>query len=209
MLHRRHLLAQAGLLAVAPLAPLAARAATDAAVGAPAPDFSATDLDGVTRRLADFRGRFVVLEWVNPGCPFVRKHYGGGNIPGLQKEFTARNVAWISVNSTETASGDYLTPPLLAAWQKSQSAAPTATLVDADGTIGHAYGARTTPHIFIVDPQGTLVYAGGIDSIASARPADIEKATNYVRQGLTEALAGRPIPAATTRPYGCSVKYKS
>lgn len=209
MLHRRHLLARASLLTTASLTTLAARAATAAPVGAPAPDFTAADLDGTTRRLSDFRGRFVVLEWFNPGCPFVRKHYGSGNIPGLQREFTARNVVWIAINSTAQAAGDHLPPMLLAAWQKSQSSAPTATLIDADGAIGHAYGARTTPHLFIADPQGTLVYAGGIDSIASARPADIGKATNYVRQGLTEALAGRPISEAVTRPYGCAVKYQS
>ncbi len=151
----------------------------------------------------------MVLEWTNPGCPFVKKHYGGGNIQATQKAATGQGVVWLAINSTERAASDYLKPAALDVWMKEHDAAPTAMLMDEDGVIGQAYGARTTPHIFIIDPKGTLVYAGGIDSIASARPADIPVATNYVKQALGEALGGKPISAATTKPYGCSVKYKT
>lgn len=179
------------------------------AVGQPAPDFVAVDTAGAKHRLSDFAGKYVVLEWTNPGCPFVNKHYGGGNMPATQKAATAKGVVWLAINSTERDAGDYLKPAALAAWMKERSAAPTAVLMDEDGVIGRAYGARTTPHIFIVDPKGTLVYAGGIDSIASARPEDIKTATNYVNQALGEAFGGKAISTAATRPYGCSIKYKS
>lgn len=179
------------------------------AVGQKAPDFVAMDTRGKQHQLSDFAGKYVVLEWTNPGCPFVRKHYGSGNMPATQKAATAKGVVWLAINSTERAASDYLQPAALDSWMKTQSAAPTAVLMDEDGTIGQAYGARTTPHIFIIDPKGTLVYAGGIDSIPSARPDDIKTATNYVNQALGEAFGGRPISAAATRPYGCSIKYKS
>ncbi|MDM0122232.1 thioredoxin family protein [Variovorax arabinosiphilus] len=179
------------------------------AVGQKAPDFVAMDTRGKQHQLSDFAGKYVVLEWTNPGCPFVRKHYGSGNMPATQKAATAKGVVWLAINSTERAASDYLQPAALDSWMKTQSAAPTAVLMDEDGTIGQAYGARTTPHIFIIDPKGTLVYAGGIDSIPSARPDDIKTATNYVNQALGEAFGGRPVSAAATRPYGCSIKYKS
>lgn len=179
------------------------------AVGQKAPDFVAVDTRGKQHQLSDFAGKYVVLEWTNPGCPFVRKHYGSGNMPATQKAATAKGVVWLAINSTERAASDYLQPAALDSWMKTQSAAPTAVLMDEDGTIGQAYGARTTPHIFIIDPKGTLVYAGGIDSIPSSRPDDIKAATNYVNQALGEAFGGRPISAAATRPYGCSIKYKS
>lgn len=178
-------------------------------VGQLAPDFVAVDTHGKQHRLSDFAGKFVVLEWTNPGCPFVRKHYDSGNMPATQKSATSKGVVWLAVNSTERAASDYLKPAALDAWMKSQSAAPTAVLMDEDGVIGQAYAARTTPHIFIIDPKGTLVYAGGIDSIASARPEDIKSATNYVNQALGEAFGGKGISAATTRAYGCSIKYKT
>jgi peroxiredoxin len=184
-----------------------AHAAT-AAVGQAAPDFSAMDTAGKSHKLSDFKGKLVVLEWTNPGCPFVVKHYGGGNMQGLQKEFTGKGVVWLSVNSTEPDSRDYLAPAKLAGWMKEKSGAPTATLMDEAGKIGQLYGAKTTPHMYIVSPQGQLIYAGGIDSVPSARADDIKTATNYVRQGLNEALGGKPISMASTRPYGCSVKYK-
>jgi hypothetical protein len=179
------------------------------AIGQQAPDFVAVDTAGKQHRLSDFAGKYVVLEWTNPGSAFVRKHYGSGNMPATQKAATSRGVVWLSINSTERAASDYLKPPALEAWMKEQAAAPTAVLMDEDGVIGRTYGARTTPHIFIVDPKGMLVYAGGIDSIASARPEDIKVATNYVNQALGEAFEGKAISAATTRPYGCSIKYKS
>jgi hypothetical protein len=179
------------------------------AVGQQAPDFVAVDTAGKQHRLSDFAGKFVVLEWTNPGCPFVRKHYGSGNMPATQKAATEKGVVWLSVNSTERAAGDYLKPAALDAWMKEQSAAPTAVLMDEDGVIGRAYAARTTPHLYIIDPKGVLVYAGGIDSIASSRTEDIKTATNYVNQALGEAFGGKPISAATTKPYGCSIKYKA
>ncbi len=182
-------------------------AAHAATVGQSAPDFTALDTQGKPVKLSDFKGKHVVLEWTNPGCPFVVKHYGSGNMQALQKEFTAKGVVWLAINSTETGNNDYRKPADLAAWVAQQKATPTATLMDEKGTVGKAYAARTTPHMYIVDPKGTLVYAGGIDSVPSANPKDIATATNYVRQGLNEALAGKPISAATTKPYGCSIKY--
>ena len=179
------------------------------AVGQQAPDFVAVDTAGKQHRLSDFAGKFVVLEWTNPGCPFVRKHYGSGNMPATQKAATEKGVVWLAVNSTERAAGDYLKPAALEAWMKEQSGAPTAVLMDEDGVIGRAYAARTTPHLYIIDPKGVLVYAGGIDSIASSRVEDIKTATNYVSQALGEAFGGKPITAATTKPYGCSIKYKA
>ncbi|MCY1515682.1 Thiol-disulfide oxidoreductase ResA [compost metagenome] len=179
------------------------------AVGQQAPDFVAVDTTGAKHKLSDFAGKFVVLEWTNPGCPFVRKHYGSGNMPATQKAATDKGVVWLAINSTERAASDYLKADALDAWMKSQKAAPTAVLMDEDGVIGQVYGARTTPHIFIIDPKGTLVYAGGIDSIASARVDDIKTATNYVNQSLGEVFGGKPVSTASTRPYGCSIKYKS
>ena len=203
-LPRRTLLSAAALLALG--AHLPARAAR---VGQPAPDFSLPDTGGKAVRRADFRGRFVVLEWTNPGCPFVRKHYESGNMGATQKLARDQGVAWLPINSTETASGDYLEPPRLADWLKQHQGVPTAVLMDPEGTTGRAYDAKTTPHLYIVDPQGMLVYAGGIDSIASARVSDIEKATNHVKAALADIAAKRPIAQAVTKPYGCTIKYKT
>ena len=183
-----------------------AHAAT-ATVGQAAPDFTATDALGKTHKLSDFKGKHVVLEWTNPGCPFVVKHYGG-NMQALQSEFTGKGVVWLSVNSTEKESRDYLVPAKLTAWKTEKLAKPTAVLMDESGKIGQLYSAKTTPHMYIVSPQGVLVYAGAIDSVPSAQVADIKTATNYIRQGLNEALSGKAISTASTRPYGCSVKYK-
>jgi peroxiredoxin len=177
-------------------------------VGQPAPDFTLKDANGKAVKLSDYRGKHVVLEWTNPGCPYVKKHYDSGNMPATQQEAVGKGAVWLSINSTEAGSGDYLAPAKLASWQKDRKAAATAMLMDEEGTVGKAYGARTTPHLYIVDPQGKLIYAGGIDSIASSNADDIKKATNYVRQGLTEAMAGKPLSASATRPYGCSIKYK-
>jgi peroxiredoxin len=187
-------------------APLAWAAAT---VGQPAPNFTATDTSGKKVSLADFKGKHVVLEWVNPGCPFVVKHYSSGNMQGTQKEATAKDVVWLAISSTAPDASDYKKPAELASWMQSQKAAATATLMDDDGKVGKAYGARTTPHMYVVNPAGTLVYAGAIDSKATSNKADIPDATNYVKQALGELLAGKPVSVASTRPYGCSVKYSS
>jgi peroxiredoxin len=184
-------------------------AAAPATVGQAAPAFSATDTSGKKVSLADFKGKHVVLEWVNPGCPYVVKHYSSANMQGTQKEATGKGVVWLAVNSTASEHSDYKAPAALAQWMQTQKAAASATLMDADGKVGRAYGARTTPHLYIVDPQGMLVYAGGIDNKPSSNTADIATATNHVKVALTEALAGKPITQATTRPYGCSVKYSS
>lgn len=193
------------LIATAALVALGAQAA--ATVGQPAPDFTLKDTSGKTVRLSDFKGKHVVLEWTNPGCPFVRKHYDSGNMPATQKDATGKGVVWLSINSTEKASSDYLEPAKLAAWKTERKAAPTAVLMDEEGTVGKSYGARTTPHMYIVDPKGMLVYAGGIDDKRSADPEDVKTAKNYVRAALDELLAGKPVSQASTTPYGCSVKY--
>jgi peroxiredoxin len=196
-----------GALLAVPAALMLAPAADAATIGQPAPAFEVKDATGKTVRLADFKGRHVVLEWTNPGCPFVVKHYGSQNMQGLQKEFTAKNVVWLSISSTAPGATDYLPPAQLAAKYREWGAAPTAMLMDDAGTIGRAYGARTTPHMYIVDPQGTLVYAGGIDDKRSANPADIPSAKNFVRVALNELLAGKPVSTPTSAPYGCSIKY--
>lgn len=206
LLRRR---AFSGALAGLPLAALLpGLAQAAAAVGQAAPEFSAVDTAGKSHKLSDFKGKLVVLEWTNPGCPFVQKHYNG-NMQALQKEFGGKGVVWLAVNSTDKESADYQAPAQLAGWMKEKGGAPTATLMDEPGQIGQLYGAKTTPHLYIVDAQGRLAYAGGIDSIPSARESDIKTATNYVRQSLGELLAGKPVSQPTTRAYGCSVKYKS
>jgi peroxiredoxin len=191
------------------LALAAGTAFASATVGQPAPAFTAVDTAGKTVSLADFKGRHVVLEWVNPGCPYVVKHYGSGNMQGTQREAAAKGVVWLSVNSTAAAARDFLKPAEMAAWMQQQKAVATATLMDADGKVGRAFGARTTPHMYVIDPAGKLVYAGAIDSIPSGRVADIANATNHVKVALAESLAGKPVSTPVTRPYGCSVKYSS
>lgn len=186
---------------------LPAAALAAATVGQPAPAFTATDTAGKNHSLADYRGKYVILEWVNPGCPFVRKHYSSGNMQSTQQEATRAGAVWLAVNSTAKGSGDYLAAADMGKWMSGQKAAATATLLDADGKVGTAYGAKTTPHMYIIDPQGKLIYAGAIDSKPTARAEDIASATNYVKTGLQEALAGKPLSNASTRAYGCSVKY--
>jgi peroxiredoxin len=175
--------------------------------GQPAPAFTLTDLQGKPVRLSDFRGQHVVLEWTNPHCPFVKKHYDSGNMQALQKRFTASKVAWLTINSTHTGHAEFMQPQAKAAWIAQRGAAPTAVLGDADGKVGKLYGARTTPHMYVIDPQGKLIYAGAIDNKRSANPADVKTADNHVTQALNEALAGKPVAVASTQPYGCSVKY--
>lgn len=196
-------------LAATTLALAATAAFAQATVGQPAPAFSVTDTAGKTVSLADFKGKHVVLEWVNPGCPYVVKHYGSGNMQGTQREAVAKGVVWLSVNSTAMDASDYRKPADMAAWMQQQKAAASATLMDADGKVGRAYGARTTPHMYVIDPAGKLVYAGGIDNKPSSNPADIATATNHVKVALADTLAGKPVSTPVTRPYGCSVKYSS
>ena len=189
------------------LALLSAAAFSAATVGQPAPVFSALDTAGKTVSLADFKGQHVVLEWVNPGCPFVVKHYGSQNMQGTQKVATGKGVVWLTINSTAAEHADYLKPAALAQWMQGHKAAASATLMDSDGSVGKAYGARTTPHMYLIDPKGLLVYAGAIDSKATANRADISTATNHVKAALADTLAGKTVAVASTPPYGCSVKY--
>jgi peroxiredoxin len=194
-------------LSLAAALAVAATPAFSATVGQPAPDFTAPDLSGKPVKLSDFRGKFVVLEWTNPECPYVRRHYDSGNIPALQKEVAAKDVVWIAINSTSAASGEFKSPEEMAQWLGAKGAAPKAALIDKDGKVGRLFGARTTPHMYIVDPQGKLVYAGAIDDKRWASVAETKSANNYVRAALVEALAGKPVSVAATSPYGCSVKY--
>jgi peroxiredoxin len=196
-------------LAVTALALASTAAFAQATVGQLAPAFSAQDTNGKTVSLADFKGKHVVLEWVNPGCPYVVKHYGSGNMQGTQREATAKGVVWLAVNSTAPDARDFRKPADMAGWMQQQKAAATATLIDSDGKVGKAFGARTTPHMYIIDPAGKLVYAGAIDSKPTANQADIATATNHVKVALAESLAGKPVSTPVTRPYGCSVKYSS
>ena len=205
MLNRRIFSCSVALAALA--AGMQQAQAATATVGQAAPDFTALDALGKSHKLSDFKGKHVVLEWTNPGCPFVVKHYGG-NMQALQAEFTTKGVVWLSINSTASNASDYLAPAQLAAWKTEKKAASTAMLMDESGKIGQLYSAKTTPHMYIISPQGVLVYAGAIDSVPSARVDDIKTATNYIRQGLNQALAGKAIVTSSTRPYGCSVKYK-
>jgi hypothetical protein len=175
--------------------------------GAAAPGFTITDAAGKAVALTDYKGKYVVLEWTNPECPFVRKHYSSGNMQGLQKEWGSRNVVWLSINSTNASHYEFKTPREMSDWMKAQGAAPSATLLDSTSGTARAYGAKTTPHMFVVDPGGTIIYAGAIDDKRSANPADAKTANNYVRAALTEAMEGRPVTVASTTPYGCSVKY--
>ncbi len=178
-------------------------------IGALAPDFTLTDLDGKTHKLSDFKGKTVVLEWNNPDCPFVKKQYeNSGNMPNLQKAAIADGVVWLSINSGAAGKqgGDY-SPVQLKAYLDKNHAAPTAYLPDHDGKIGHLYSAKTTPHLFVIKADGVLAYQGAIDSIRSANSEDIAKATNYLTAALAAVKADKPVEKATTEPYGCSVKY--
>jgi peroxiredoxin len=175
--------------------------------GNPAPDFSVTDTAGKSVKLSDYKGKFVVLEWTNPECPFVQKHYNSRNMQDLQKEWGSRDVVWLTINSTNQTSSEFKTGAQMDAWLKTQGAAPKSALIDASSSTGRAYAAKTTPHMFVVDPTGKVLYNGAIDDKRSANPADAKTAKNYVRAALTEATAGKAVSVASTTPYGCSVKY--
>jgi AhpC/TSA family len=177
-------------------------------IGKPAPDFSAVDSNGKPVKLSDYRGKLVVLEWTNDGCPYVKKHYASNNMQTLQKEEGAKGVVWLTIISSAPGSQGYLTGDEANKLTETRGAAPSAVVLDPEGAIGHLYDARTTPHMFIVNGEGTLVYMGGIDDKATTAVEDIETAKNYVRAALDDLAAGAPIENAVTRPYGCSVKYK-
>jgi peroxiredoxin len=183
-------------------------AADSPTVGTTAPDFSLTDSRGKVQTVSQYKGKYVVLEWFNPECPFVKKHYGSGNMQKLQEEFTGKGVVWLSVDSSAPGFQGYLTAEQanakMAGWKTKQ----TAFVLDPEGKAGRAYGAKNTPHMFVINPEGKIVYEGAIDSKATPNPADIADSTNYVKVALEESLAGKTVSNANTKPYGCSVKYK-
>ena len=183
-------------------------AADSPAVGTNAPDFSLKDSKGKTQSVSQYKGKYVVLEWFNPECPFVKKHYGSGNMQKLQEEFSKKGVVWLSIDSSAPGLEGHLTADQANAKMTEWKTKQTAFVLDPDGKAGQAYGAKNTPHMFVINPEGKIVYEGAIDSKASANPADITSATNYVKVALDESLAGKTVSNATTKPYGCSVKYK-
>lgn len=175
--------------------------------GSPAPEFTLTDTNGDSHQLSDFAGKFVVLEWSNHQCPFVRKHYDSGNMQSLQKEMTDAGAVWLQIVSSAEGKQGYLSPEEGNALYRKEKMNATAILLDESGEVGKLYDARTTPHMYLINPEGTLIYQGAIDSIRSARQSDIEEAKNYVKAAYQSALAGEPIEDATTKAYGCSIKY--
>jgi peroxiredoxin len=186
---------------------LSVQASAGVEVGKMAPDFTAVGSDGKSYTLSELRGQRVILEWTNADCPYVRKHYGAGNMQALQKDAADNDFLWLSVISSAPGKQGHVSADDANALSESREATPATVLLDASGKVGKLYGARTTPHMYIVDEKGTLVYAGGIDDKPTANPDDIDGATNYVRQAMDEMLADKSVSVATSRPYGCSVKY--
>ncbi|MGH9607879.1 MAG: redoxin domain-containing protein [Terracidiphilus sp.] len=184
-----------------------APAFAQARVGAPAPAFTATDSHGQTHTLAEYRGKYVVLEWHNQGCPYTRKQYVSGNMEALQREWTSKGVVWFTVISSAPGQQGYVTDPEENAYLVKMHADPTAVLMDPEAKLGRLYDAKTTPEMYVIDPEGKLIYEGAIDNRPTPDVSDIKGADNYVNDALTEAMAGKPVATAYTRPYGCSVKY--
>jgi peroxiredoxin len=179
----------------------------EARVGETVPNFTSTASDGRSYSLSQFKGKYVVLEWHNQGCPYTDKHYESGNMQNLQKEWTAKGVVWFTVISSAPGTQGYVTASEENSYLGRMKAAPTAALLDPSGQLGHLYGAKTTPHMFVVNPQGVLIYEGAIDDRPTTDLSDINGATNYVSLALSEAMAGKAVTTPATRPYGCSVKY--
>jgi len=173
-----------------------------------APDFTATDSNGKAHKLSDYKGKFVVLEWTNSGCPFTRKHYLSGNMQNLQKQWTAKGVVWLTVLSSAPGKEGYMTAEQENSYLKDKNATPTAALMDPAGNLGHLYGAKATPHMFVIDPKGKIVYNGAIDDHPSSDQGDIPGAKNFVSTALGEAMSGKAVTTASTEAYGCSVKYQ-
>jgi peroxiredoxin len=177
------------------------------APGTTAPDFTGTDSNGVQHSLSEYRGKYVVLEWANKGCPYDQKHYLSGSMEAQQREWTAKGVIWLSIISSAPGTQGYVTPPEENSYIKTMHVASTAVLLDPTSTIARLYEAKTTPHMFVIDPTGKLIYQGAIDDKPTTDQEDLKGARNYLNETLTAAMAGKPVPIATTRPYGCSVKY--
>jgi peroxiredoxin len=178
------------------------------AVGGAAPDISVTDSKGQTHTVSQYKGKTVVLEWFNPGCPFVVKHYGSGNMQKLQEEFTGKGVVWLTIDSSAPFRQGHLTPEQANAKMTEWKIKSSALLLDPEGKAGQTYGAKSTPHMFVISPEGKVIYQGAIDSKPSAKPEDIAGSTNYVKVALDESMAGKTVTTASTKPYGCTVKYK-
>lgn len=193
--------------AFALLIPLTLFGGASPSPGETAPNFTLKDSNGKARSLSDFRGKYVVLEWVNFGCPFVQKHYHSGNMPSLQKTYTAKEIVWLSVCSSAPGKQGYFEGGELKGQIARMNGAPSAYLLDPEGKVGKLYAAKTTPTMYVIDPEGKILYAGGIDNIPSADPDDIPKARNYVREALDLSLSGKNVEVTTSRSYGCSVKY--
>lgn len=189
------------------LAALAIPASANLTAGNPARDFKLRDTDGNIVQLAQFKGKTVVIEWNNPGCPFVKKHYSSGNMQSTQALAKGQGVVWLTVNSGAPGKQGHMTGPQAAAFVKEQAAQPTKYLLDPQGVVGKAYGAKTTPQMYIVNPAGTIVYQGAIDDKPTANVMDIKSARNHVTAALNEMKSGKPVSVAETKPYGCSVKY--
>jgi alkyl hydroperoxide reductase subunit AhpC len=179
-----------------------------AKAGDAAPEFTATASTGKTVRLADYRGKYIVLEWHNNGCPYVGKHYNSGNMQRLQKQWTSRGVVWFTVLSSAPGKQGYATAAEENNYLVKMQAAPTAALLDPTGEIGHLYDAKTSPQMVVINPQGIVIYSGAIDDRPTTDLQDVQGATNYVSLALEQAMAGKPVQTPVTRPYGCSVKYR-
>ncbi|OAI41857.1 alkyl hydroperoxide reductase [Verrucomicrobia bacterium SCGC AG-212-E04] len=182
-------------------------ARAEVAVGQPAPDFTLTDTNGKKHSLSSFKGKYVVLEWNNPDCPFVVKHYASNNMQAMQKAYTGKGVVWLTINSGAPGKEGVYPAAEINKMTQTKGAAQTAYLLDGDGKVGKAYGAKNTPQMFVITPTGTIVYMGAIDSIRSANQSDIAKATNYVKAALDASMEGKAVPTPVSQPYGCSVKY--
>lgn len=186
---------------------IAAPAAAAPVLGQAAPAFTAVDANGKTRSLAEFKGKTVVLEWTNAGCPYVRKHYDSGNMQGLQTSAAKDGTVWLTVISSAPGTQGYVAGADAKAWKGKEKAAYADLILDPNGTVGRAYDAKTTPHMYVIDKAGKLVYMGGIDDKPSSDPASLKGAKNYVTAALADVKAGRAVAQAATRPYGCGVKY--
>lgn len=189
------------------LALVSLSAVADPVIDKAAPTFSGTTADGSTINLADLKGKTVVLEWTNHECPYVAKHYNSKNIPGLQKDATSKDIVWLQIISSAPGKQGNVDGATAVSLNEQRGAAPSHIILDQDGSIGKLYGAQTTPHMFVINAEGTLVYKGGIDSINTTNPADIPKATPYVKESLEALAEGKEIPNPSTAPYGCSIKY--
>ena len=175
--------------------------------GQEAPDFTVVDIEGNEHSLSDFRGKYVVLEWVNYGCPFVNKFYSVGEMQRLQEEYTEQGVIWLTICSSRVGQQGYMTPEAARATNQEKGTKQTAYIYDPSGEVGRLYGAQVTPHMYVINPEGVLIYQGAIDSDRSANPANTAGAENYVVSALTQAKAGEEVSTPSTRPYGCGVKY--